>query len=232
MPERADPRPSAARAKRDGAETKKRILDAAEAEFAAKGMDGARLGSIARTAGVQQALIHHYFVGKAGLYEAVVERAVGSITTEGWDILARTVSRTTGGVNLTAKHVRPLIEEFVSLLQRFFAEHGAVLAIVRPAWAPDTSAAGASALKVVRARVKPVFDAVTAYLEALKEDGVVRGDVDVRHFCVHAMSMVGFPMMEPRLLAALWPTVDPTRKGWLESARREIVDTLLLRLLP
>lgn len=211
---------------RSSVESKKRILDAAEAEFAAKGMDGARLGSIARDAAVQQALIHHYFIDKAGLYEAVVERAIGAITTEGWDILSRTVNQTTGGVKLTAKDVRPLIEDFVSLLQRFFAEHGAILAIVR-----HEAAAGGSAIKVVRARVKPVFDAVTAYLDQLKEAGVLRADVDVRHFCVDAMSMVGFPMMEQQLLAALWP-VDPTKRGWLETARHEIVETLLQRLLP
>src|SRR3989442_1075637 len=90
--ERAEPRV------RSSIESKKRILDAAESEFAAKGMDGARLGSIARAAGVQQALIHHYFIDKAGLYEAVVERAISAITTEGWDILSRTVNQTTGGV--------------------------------------------------------------------------------------------------------------------------------------
>src|SRR5215210_4622976 len=35
---------------RNSLETKRRILEAATAEFAAKGFDGARLGSIARTA--------------------------------------------------------------------------------------------------------------------------------------------------------------------------------------
>jgi len=221
MTERAEPRT------RSSAESKKRILDAGESEFAAKGFDGARLGTIARAAGVQQALIHHYFVDKSGLYEAVVERAIGTMTTEGWDILARTVNQTGGGVRLSAKDVRPLIEDFIALLQKFFIEHGAILSIIRH----ETEGGGDVGVRVVRARVKPVFDAVTSYLDQLRDAGVVRKDVDTRHFCINAMSMVGFPIMEKQLLAALWP-VDPTKKGWLEDARHEIVEALLERLLP
>jgi TetR/AcrR family transcriptional regulator len=221
MTERAEPR------SRSSVESKKRILDAAEAEFAAKGFDGARLGSIARAATVQQALIHHYFIDKAGLYEAVVERALGAITNEGWDILARTVKQTGGGVKLSSKDVRPLIEEFIALLQRFFAEHGAILAIVRH----EAQAGGSVGVRVVRARVKPVFDAVTEYLEQLKEAGILRRDIDVRHLCISAMSMVGFPMMEKHLLGALWPS-QTNERDFIEGARREIVETLLLRLLP
>jgi AcrR family transcriptional regulator len=212
--------------RRNSVESKRRILDAGEAEFAAKGFDGARLGTIARAAGVQQALIHHYFVDKAGLYEAVAERAIGAITTEGWDILARTVNQTGGGVRLSAKEVRPLVEEFIALLQRFFSEHAPILAIVRH----ETEAGEKAIVRVVRARVKPVFDAVTGYLDQLKEARIVREDVDVRHLCLDALSMVGFPMMEKQLLTALWP-VDPTEK-WLLGARHEIVETLLVRLLP
>src|SRR5262245_18089884 len=75
--------------KRNAAETRRRILEAAEVEFAAKGFDGARLGSIARAAEVQQALIHHYFEDKAGLYRAVIAGALDALSAEGWDILAQ-----------------------------------------------------------------------------------------------------------------------------------------------
>jgi len=213
--------------KRSSVESKRRILDAAEAEFAAKGFDGARLGNIARAASVQQALIHHYFVDKEGLYREVVERALGAITTEGWDILARSVAQTKGGIKITEDDLRPLVDDFIALLQRFFAEHGSILAIVRH----EAQGGGALGVDVVRARVKPVFDAVTAYLDALKEGGALRTDVDVRHLCISAMSMVGFPMMETQLLSALWP-VDPSARGWRDAARREIVDTIVRRLLP
>lgn len=50
------------------------LLDAAMEEFAAKGLAGARVGEIAKRAGVNAQLISYYFGGKQGLYEAILER--------------------------------------------------------------------------------------------------------------------------------------------------------------
>lgn len=49
-------------------ETRDVILQAAKKEFAEKGYSGARMGSIAKRAGVNQALIHYYFSSKENLY--------------------------------------------------------------------------------------------------------------------------------------------------------------------
>lgn len=54
-------------------ESKTRILRAAEAEFAEKGFDGARVDAIAARAGVNKALLYYYFPSKAGLLEALFE---------------------------------------------------------------------------------------------------------------------------------------------------------------
>lgn len=53
---------------RDPERTKARILEAAMAEFSAKGFAGARVSEIAARAGVNQQLIAYYFDGKEGLY--------------------------------------------------------------------------------------------------------------------------------------------------------------------
>jgi TetR/AcrR family transcriptional regulator len=60
---------------RDAEATKSRILDAAEEEFAAAGLSGARTEAIAARTGVTKAMIYYYFDSKEGLYEAVLERA-------------------------------------------------------------------------------------------------------------------------------------------------------------
>jgi AcrR family transcriptional regulator len=66
--------PAPAERQRDPERTKARILDAATAEFSAKGFAGARVAEIAARAGVNQQLIAYYFEGKEGLYREIGRR--------------------------------------------------------------------------------------------------------------------------------------------------------------
>jgi len=66
--------PLPAERQRDAERSRKALLDAALAEFAAKGLAGARVSEIAAQAGVNQQLISYYFGGKAGLYQAILDR--------------------------------------------------------------------------------------------------------------------------------------------------------------
>lgn len=53
-----------------GEDTRAAIVEAARAEFAARGFDGATMRAIARVAGVDPRLVHHYFEGKEDLFIA------------------------------------------------------------------------------------------------------------------------------------------------------------------
>jgi AcrR family transcriptional regulator len=66
--------PAAEERQRDPDRTREALLDAAQAEFAAKGLAGARVAEIARRAGVNGQLISYYFGGKQGLYQAGLDR--------------------------------------------------------------------------------------------------------------------------------------------------------------
>ena len=59
-----------------GEDTRAVILDAAREEFAAKGYDASSMRAIARSAGVDPALVHHYFEGKPGLFAETMELPV------------------------------------------------------------------------------------------------------------------------------------------------------------
>jgi AcrR family transcriptional regulator len=54
------------------ADTRGEIVEAAKRVFADKGYDGTSLRGVAREAGVDPALVHHYFDGKAALFVAAM----------------------------------------------------------------------------------------------------------------------------------------------------------------
>ncbi len=66
--------PAPGERQRDAQRTREALLDAAQAEFAAKGLAGARVSEIAARAGVNKQLISYYFGGKEGLYQAIIDR--------------------------------------------------------------------------------------------------------------------------------------------------------------
>ena len=54
--------------------TRKKILKAAEEEFASFGLNAARVDSIAKNAGVNKQLIYAHFVNKENLYSVILEK--------------------------------------------------------------------------------------------------------------------------------------------------------------
>jgi len=217
--------------KRDAEATKKRLLDAAETEFANKGFAGARLGAIAAAAAAQQALVHHYFGDKEGLYAAVLTRAVEATTSEGWGILqgipaaAPRGKKRAKGLDLPA--LRALTDAFAASLLRFFATHAALLSIVRH----DARAGGELTRELVTRTSKPMFDIVVAMMEDLARRGVVRRDIDVRQLCVSVFAMCAYPYYDEEFLTLLWP-VDIRSAEFMDARRREIVETAMARLTP
>jgi TetR/AcrR family transcriptional regulator len=78
-------KPAAAKAKaklepiRDAERTRRAILDAAEIEFADKGLAGARVDVIAEESCANKRMLYYYFGSKDDLYMAVLERAYGAM---------------------------------------------------------------------------------------------------------------------------------------------------------
>lgn len=83
--------------KQDDSKAQERILEAAEHEFIEKGFNGARLGDIAKQAGVNKALIYYYFKDKERLYEESVHRLFGIGRRKGISVYAP-------GMELTPVH--------------------------------------------------------------------------------------------------------------------------------
>ena len=67
---------------RNPEETRRRLLEAATAEFAAHGIAGARVDRIADSAGCNKQSIYGYFGSKDGLFEAVLDAIVARAVSE------------------------------------------------------------------------------------------------------------------------------------------------------
>lgn len=223
----AEPLP--ARREGRGEATSKRILEAAEAEFAAKGFDGVRLAAIARAADVPQALIHHYFADKEGLYRAVLERALKAIADVGWRILDEMAPprKRTKARRFEKGELLALIEALVGMLVGFYATHARVLRILRH----EAMRGGPLAGDLVRTHVKPQLDDVVARFEAMRASGEVRADVDARQLCISTVAMACFPYTEEAFLDAVW-SLDPQTPAFIEGRKREIVLTVMARIAP
>ncbi|GGL15859.1 TetR/AcrR family transcriptional regulator [Streptomyces flaveus] len=63
----------------DAPATRDRILAAAREEFSERGYDKTSVRGIAKTAGVDSALVHHYFGTKEQVFEASIEVAFGPV---------------------------------------------------------------------------------------------------------------------------------------------------------
>jgi TetR/AcrR family transcriptional regulator len=214
---------------RSGEVTKQKILQAAEGEFAAKGFDGARLAAIARAADVPQALIHHHFGDKEGLYRAVFERMLATMAAEGWAILEAKgpPKKRAAGARFGRRELAALVEAFANMLVDFYASHGHVLRILRD----EALRGGTVGDDLVKTHIKPQLDDIVARFEALKEAGEVRDDVDARHLCISTIAMACFPMMDEAFLGSIWG-IDARSPEFVEARKREIARTVMARIAP
>lgn len=222
---------------RNASETKRRILEAAAAEFAAKGFDGARLGSIARAADVQQALIHHYFVDKENLHAEVVKSGLAAMTEGAWGLLSQMdlpVADRRGKKRRGPDDLRALAEAFVDLTLGFFADNRSFLSILRHearSGHAERSREQKAATKIVAEHVAPVFDAIVARLDEMRARGEIRRDVDARHLVLSCVAMIAFPFQEELFVEAIWP-VDWHKAEHRAERKKQIVEMILARVLP
>jgi TetR/AcrR family transcriptional regulator len=215
---------------RDAERSRRRLLDAAELEFEAKGFGGARLGDIARGAHVQAALVHHYFHDKEGLFRAVIERGLAAVTEQSWGLVGKL------GTDLDAaaadpRHARALVvdfvDRFVAALSEFHATHGRVLRIL---W-HEAQAGRPYGAELIEKAAKPVFEAVVRRVESLGEAGVLRAGIDARQTCLSVLAMCAFPFQEEAFVRCIWP-INPRDPAFAAARRREVVAMLLARILP
>lgn len=206
--------PPGVKRERNAAATRQRILDAGEREFAARGFAGARLREIAVTAGVQPALIHHYFIDKHGLYRAVLDRALLPSSTESWSLLGSELG------------IEGLVGGFIEVLLRFYARHSNLLSILR-----HEALSGSTVLdELTRERTLPIVEAISALLAEKQRAGEIRGDIPPAEIIAAGMGMVVFPFVEEGLVRVMMPSLQDRDDAAL-MRRKEVITRMLLAAL-
>jgi TetR/AcrR family transcriptional regulator len=177
---------------RNPEETRRRILDAAEAEFARKGYDGTRLRDVALAVGVHHALLHHYFKDKEGLFRAVLERAIEGVSSRAFAVL-----RSTGDLSA-------LTESFVETLVDFLADNKHLALILHFASLDEGSPAYSICEEIGFRLVQPLVDATATALRAGQAAGTIRDDIDPKSIVIAGLGLVAFPYHADMLIRGIF----------------------------
>ena len=161
-------------------------------------------------AGIQPALIHHYFADKHGLYEAVIRRAADQMSTASWRVLE------------TAKGVEDIVRGFIDVMVDFSMAHQKLLAIMR-----SEVLSGAGVLvEIVREKTHTLLEAVVDIVKNLQGAGELRDDVEPREMVRAGLSLVLYPIVDAPVLEMLLPE-DARADSTNERRKRVIADLLL-----
>lgn len=204
-------------------ETEARILDAARSVFLRRGTAGARMAEIAEEAGVNQALLHYYFRSKAGLAEAVFQRAAREL----FPPVLRTLA---SDAPLEEKVREVVVLELDTLRDNPFLP-GYVLAELNHQ--PErvgqfvASLTGVS-LETVGPRV---FDRLGAQIDEAVEAGEMR-PIPPEQFVINLLSLCIFPFAARPMLMAVTGMDDTGFRAMIERRKAELPEFFLRGLRP
>lgn len=161
-------------------DTRSRILEVAEREFATEGFAGAHLQKIAEQVGVRKTALYYYFESKAALYTAVLEDML--------ETFDRVLVEALGGSDAPEKR----LERLVTGSNQLLAEHPSYARILIRVFV-DSPGVDAS-------RVLPIVERVIGRLFRFYREGVDAGAfrrLSSRHFFQHFLGLSIFHYAAP-----------------------------------
>jgi TetR/AcrR family transcriptional regulator len=168
-----------ARPKIDDPEARAKILTAAEELFAGRGFAGTSVRDIARSAGVNGAMIHYYFGNKEGLYRAIIETAASTVQA--------LLMTATGG----AQTLEETLSRFVTEYAKYIFSHPNLARVLHR----ELLAGGAHLRRIMQpaANYKILREALS---DAIKHGGMRKIDIDLAPISLMGMIVV-FQLIQP-----------------------------------
>ena len=210
QPETLDGQP--ARARRNPEATRAAILDAARVEFAAKGLEGARVDQIARRARANKQLVYYYFGSKDGLYTAALEATYAEI---------RALERE---LDLSALPPAEAMERLIDFSLGYLDRHRDFIRMLA-----DENAHGARHVRHSQMALRtnsPLLNLIAETLDRGVAAGTFRAGVDPLELYVSIAGMTFFYFANGLTMSAIFGR-DLSRKESIESYRKHIVTLTL-----
>ncbi len=203
--------------KRDAEASRRLLLAAARAEFAAKGLMGARVDEIARLAGLNKQLVYHYFGSKDDLYLAVLEGVYAEI---------RTQERALSLGDLAPEQA---MIELIGFSFDYLAAHPDFIALLN-----DENGQGGRHLAASRRMHEmnsPLIALIRRTLRKGAEQGIFRRDMDALQLYVSIAGLAYFYFSNNRTLSAIFGR-DLASARWVAVRRRHVIDFVMAALRP
>jgi TetR/AcrR family transcriptional regulator len=200
------------RARRNGGLTRQRILAAATKEFAAKGLEGARVDEIALRSRANKNMIYHYYKSKDGLFQAVLEEMYGTIRTHQGDMEIKNLGPTEG--------MRVLVESMFDVFHRF-PDFVSLLQSENLAKAEHIKSS---------AKIAALYNPLAAILGDLLRrgsvEGVFRGAINPIDLYVSIASLAAYHISNRYTLSALFGTDIGSARA-VRRRRSHVVEVIL-----
>lgn len=198
--------------KRDSIQTQERILLAAQAEFARRGYDGARVDAIIARAKVSKNLLYHHFGSKEDLYIRVLERT--------YELLRRRQ----GDVPLAGLDPVEAMRRLCESTFQVFIDEPDVIVMLNT----ENLHRGKHIQKspIIRALYNRLSDSIRLILDAGEKQGLFRKEVDVVELYI-SMSALGYFYLSNRYTLSLLFERDLKSPDHLAQRKAHIVDMVL-----
>ena len=192
------------------------ILKAAVAEFAREGVAGARTDSIARSAGLNKALLYYYFKDKEGLYQAVLDEVFSGVRIAIQNALDQDLPP------------RERLKAYVETHFNYIASKPLFPRVVQAEFLRSyRSPAGLERL------AKRYFLPIFAQLSALLEEGIRRREfrpVNVMHFTPLMVSVIVSYFITAAPVITIVTGADPFAPELLSERRAAVLDFITAAL--
>jgi TetR/AcrR family transcriptional regulator len=183
---------------RDLARTREQILKAAIAEFAAKGLNGARCRDIARHAGVNKRMLFYCFGSKEALYREILRRKFSQRATV----------------------FESIPDDLAPAILHWYEAFASDFELVRLL---EWEALGAATDELVgEEERRQYFKRTSARLRRAQRNGRIPAEVDLTQLQISIIALTAFPLAFPqmtRLASGLAPTDPRFRRKRLQFLR-------------